>query len=79
MPKRPSSPHLPGKGKYTGILGALHMELPDGRRFVMGSGLTDNLRRNPPQVGKLITYRYRELTKNGMPRFPRCLRVRDKF
>ena len=71
--------HLPGKGKYAGMLGALRMELPDGRRFSLGSGLTDALRRNPPPVGTLITYRYRELTKNGMPRFPRYLRVRDKL
>ena len=71
--------HLPGKGKYVGMLGALRMELPDGRRFALGSGLTDALRRNPPPVGTQITYRYRELTKNGMPRFPRYLRVRDKL
>ncbi len=69
--------HLPGKGKYAGMLGALRMELPDGRRFALGSGLTDVLRRNPPAVDSLITYRYRELTKNGMPRYPRYLRVRD--
>jgi len=69
--------HLPGKGKYAGMLGALRMELPDGRRFSLGSGLTDALRRNPPPLGTLITYRYRELTKNGMPRFPRYLRVRE--
>ena len=71
--------HLPGKGKYVGMLGALRMELPDGRRFSLGSGLTDALRRNPPPLGTLITYRYRELTKNGMPRFPRYLRVRDQL
>ena len=71
--------HLPGKGKYVGIVGALQMELPDGRRFALGSGLTDALRRNPPPVGTQVTYRYRELTKNGMPRFPRYLRVRDKL
>lgn len=71
--------HLPGKGKYAGMLGALRMELLDGRRFALGSGLTDALRRNPPPLGTLITYRYRELTKNGMPRFPRYLRVRDKL
>jgi DNA ligase-1 len=69
--------HLPGKGKYAGMLGALRMELPDGRRFSLGSGLTDALRRNPPPLGTQITYRYRELTKNRMPRFPRYLRVRD--
>lgn len=71
--------HLPGKGKYAGMLGALRMELPDGRRFSLGSGLSDALRRNPPAVGTQITYRYRELTKNGMPRFPRYLRVRDRL
>jgi len=69
--------HLPGQGKYIGMVGALRMELPDGRRFALGSGLTDALRRNPPPAGTLITYRYRELTPNGMPRFPRYLRVRE--
>ncbi|OHC62812.1 MAG: DNA ligase [Rhodocyclales bacterium GWA2_65_19] len=69
--------HLPGKGKYVGMLGALQMEMPDGRRFSLGSGLTNTLRRSPPPVGTLITYRYRELTKNGIPRFPRYLRVRS--
>ncbi|MCX7157476.1 MAG: DNA ligase [Rhodocyclales bacterium] len=71
--------HLPGKGKYAGMAGALRMELPDGRRFSLGSGLTDALRHNPPPVGTLVTYRYRELTKNGTPRFPRYLRVRDEL
>jgi DNA ligase-1 len=71
--------HLPGKGKYAGMLGALRMEMSDGRRFSIGSGLSDALRRNPPPVGTLITYRYRELTQNGMPRFPRYLRVRDRL
>ena len=71
--------HLPGKGKYAGMLGALRMEMSDGRRFALGSGLTDAQRRNPPPLGTQITYRYRELTKSGMPRFPRYLRVRDKL
>lgn len=71
--------HLPGKGKYAGMTGALQMEMPDGRRFALGSGLSDALRRNPPPVGTLVTYRYRELTKSGMPRFPRYLRVRERL
>ena len=70
--------HLPGKGKYAGLTGALQMEMPDGRHFALGSGLSDAQRRNPPPVGTLVTYRYRELTQNGMPRFPRYLRVRDR-
>ena len=31
--------HLPGKGKYTGQLGSLLVEMPDGRRFRLGSGV----------------------------------------
>ena len=69
--------YRPGKGKYAGMLGALRMELPDGGRFSLGSGLSGALRFNPPPVDTQITYRYREHTQNGMQRFPRYLRVRD--
>jgi DNA ligase-1 len=69
--------HLAGKGKHAGKVGALRMEMPDGRRFSLGSGLSDALRRDPPPLGTLVTYRYRELTPAGMPRFPSYLRVRD--
>lgn len=70
---------LPGKGKHAGRLGALRVEMPDGRRFSIGTGFSDDQRLNPPAVGTLVTYRYRELTRNGIPRFPRYLRVRDAF
>ena len=71
--------HLPGSGKYRGMTGALQMETPDGKRFRIGSGLSDALRRQPPPIGTRITYRYQQLTKNGVPRFPRYLRVREDF
>jgi DNA ligase-1 len=71
--------HVPGKGKYQGMTGALLMEMPDGKRFRIGSGLSDALRRQPPPIGTCITYRYQDLTKNGLPRFPRYLRVRKDF
>lgn len=71
--------HLPGKRKHAGRLGALRVEMPDGRRFSIGTGFTDAQRRDPPAVGSLVTYRYRELTPHGMPRFPRFLRVREAF
>lgn len=69
--------HEPGKGRYVGLTGALRMEMPDGKRFRIGSGLTDAVRRNPPLVGSLVTYRYQSLTPKGLPRFPRYWRVRD--
>ncbi len=71
--------HIPGNGKYRGMTGALQMETPDGKRFRIGSGLSDALRRQPPPLGTRITYRYQQLTKNGVPRFPRYLRVREDF
>jgi DNA ligase-1 len=69
--------HEPGKGRYAGLTGALRMEMPDGKRFRIGSGLTDAVRRDPPPVGSLVTYRYQSLTPKGLPRFPRYWRVRD--
>lgn len=68
--------HVPGQGKYSGLLGALHVESEDGRRFKLGTGFSDADRRNPPPVGAWVTYRYRDLTSSGLPRFASYLRVR---
>ena len=68
--------HVPGRGKYVGMVGALKVEAPDGRKFSVGSGLSDADRRSPPPVGSVITYQYQELTDAGIPRFPRFSRVR---
>ncbi|GAA5852767.1 hypothetical protein JCM9279_003963 [Rhodotorula babjevae] len=63
--------HEPGKGKYVGMLGALECVMEDGETtFSVGSGLTDERRTNPPPVGAVVTYRFQELTKAGIPRFP---------
>ena len=66
---------LPGKGKYAGLTGALQLETPDGRRFAVGSGLSDAQRREPPPVGTVITYRHSGLPGRGLPRFPRFHRL----
>lgn len=68
--------HLPGKGKYTGMLGALQVQTGDGRRFAIGTGLSDAQRLDPPPVGSIVTYQYQGLTSNGIPRFASFLRVR---
>ncbi|VXB09313.1 DNA ligase [Luteimonas sp. 9C] len=69
--------HAPGKGKYTGMLGALVVEHHDGRRFRIGTGFTDAQRADPPPLGSWVTYRYNGLTSTGLPRFARFLRIRD--
>jgi len=68
--------HLPGKGRHAGRLGALLLELPNGQRFALGTGFTDAQRSEPPPVGALVTYRYRERTPSGLPRFASFMRVR---
>ena len=68
---------VPGRGKYTGHMGALLLETPEGRRFSLGTGFTDALRSNPPAVGSVVTYRYRDHTAKGLPKFASFLRVRE--
>jgi hypothetical protein len=60
----------------TGMVGALECELPNGKRFDVGSGLNMNQRRKPPAKGSVITFKFQELSNNGHPRFPVFLRVR---
>ncbi len=68
--------HLPGKGRHAGRLGALLVEMPDGKRFKLGGGFTDVQRDDPPPVGAVVTYRYNGTLPSGLPRFARFLRVR---
>ncbi len=68
--------HLPGKGRNAGKLGALLLELPSGQRFALGTGFTDAQRAAPPAIGSLVTYRYRDHTPKGLPRFASFLRER---
>ena len=70
--------HLPGQGKYTGMLGSLLVEMPDGRRFRLGTGFSDELRRRPPPIGTTVTYKHYGKTSNGIPRFASFLRIRPE-
>lgn len=69
--------HLPGKGKYEGLMGALLVEEPSGQRFRLGTGFSDAERRSPPPIGSLVTFKYHGRTRNGVPRFASFLRMRD--
>lgn len=70
--------YRPGQGKYAGQVGALLVEDAHGRRFALGSGLSDAERRQPPHIGQWVTYRYNGLTAKGTPRFARYLRLRNE-
>ncbi|HEX4453040.1 MAG TPA: DNA ligase, partial [Kofleriaceae bacterium] len=62
--------HAPGAGKHKGRLGALIVQLPDGVQFNVGTGFSDAEREAPPAIGAVITFRYQELSNDGVPRFP---------
>jgi DNA ligase 1 len=62
--------HAPGAGKHKGRLGALIAKLADGTTFNVGTGFSDAERDAPPAIGAVITFRYQELSNDGVPRFP---------
>ncbi|MDH6164987.1 DNA ligase-1 [Variovorax boronicumulans] len=69
--------HVTGKGRNSNRLGALVVETPEGKRFKLGSGLTDAERENPPAIGTWVTYRFNGTNASGLPRFARFMRVRE--
>lgn len=68
--------HQPGQGRYAGLTGALRVRTPQGVLFELGAGLSDAIRRNPPELGSWVTYRYRDRTPKGVPRFAAFVRAR---
>lgn len=68
--------HQAGTGRHEGRLGALLVELPNGTKFKVGTGLSDAERDAPPDVGEVVIVRYQELTDAGVPRFPSYVGVR---
>ncbi|KAJ6504199.1 DNA ligase [Mycena vitilis] len=62
-----------GKGKHVGSTGALKCKMQSGKTFNVGTGLSDKQRKDPPKVGTIIVYRFQELTRDGVPRFPSFL------
>jgi DNA ligase-1 len=70
--------HMPGKGKYIGLLGAIKVQTPEGLIFKIGSGFSDKERQNPPKIGSLISYKYIGKTQRGVPRFASFLRIKKQ-
>lgn len=69
-----------GSGKFKDLIGSFNCRnLKDKKVFKIGSGLTDEIRKNPPKIGSIITYKYQGFSSNGLPRFPVFLRVRDDW
>lgn len=65
-----------GKGRYKDLMGSVDCEMLNGIKLKIGSGFSDKNRANPPKIGEVITFKYEQLNKNGVPKFARYLRVR---
>ncbi|MBC3830647.1 DNA ligase [Undibacterium amnicola] len=63
-----------GQGRLQGMMGALLLETRDGKQFKLGTGFDDEQRKKPPVIGTWVTYRYRDLTSNGLPKFASFVR-----
>ena len=70
--------YKPGKGKNTGLMGAIKVRMENGKEFFIGSGFTQLQRKNPPLIGSLVTYRYQGFTQAGIPRFAVFVRQRNE-
>jgi len=68
--------HIEGKGKFTGLLGAMLVRTPEGIEFKIGSGFSNQQRKQPPPIGAIITYKFVGKTARGVPRFASFLRIR---
>lgn len=69
-----------GQGKYKNLMGSLTCQnLKNGKIFKIGSGFSDKIRKNPPKIGEILTYKYQNLTKTGIPRFPVFLRKKENL
>lgn len=66
-----------GKGKYKDKIGSIICQMSDDMIVNIGSGLSDKERENPPQIGTMLTFKYKGFTKNGIPRFPVFLRIKE--
>lgn len=68
--------YIKGRGKFKDQVGSI-VCLDGDIKFKIGSGMSDDFRKNPPKIGTIITYKYFGLTKNNLPKFPIFLRIRS--
>lgn len=67
-----------GRGKYENMLGAVWVELENGKMFKIGTGFSDKERQSPPPIGSEITFSHQGFTESGLPRFASFERIRMK-
>lgn len=66
-----------------GVLGSLVVRMSDGTEFKIGTGFDAAMRsklwnQGKELIGQLVTFKYQELSKYGVPRFPVFKSIRNK-
>ena len=57
---------------------SLQLKLNNGIIFNLGGGFSNIQRKNPPQIGDIVTFKYYDLTKNNKRKFASFLRIRKE-
>lgn len=67
-----------GRGKYKNMMGAIWVELENGKMFKIGTGFSHQERQDPPPIGSDITFTHQGFTEKGLPRFASFERIKVK-
>lgn len=67
-----------GRGKFENMMGAIWVETQEGKLFKIGTGFSNEERKNPPPIGSEITYSYEGFTEKGLPRFASFERIKPQ-
>jgi DNA ligase-1 len=79
--------YLPGKGQFENMLGSFSCKLITKDKFFNVGGMKRSIRMNYNKKnseeyhpeGTIITFKYTEMTPDGIPRFPRYKGIRYDF
>lgn len=58
-----------------GLTGSLRVIRKDGVIFDVGSGITERMAHNPPQIGTIIEYSFKQVSANGKPKSAAFVRI----
>lgn len=61
---------MDGSGKLEGSVGSFRVVTKNNVEFNLAVGLRVNARKNPPNIGTIVTFKYYGLCPDGKPRFP---------
>ncbi|GAA6136178.1 DNA ligase [Oceaniserpentilla sp. 4NH20-0058] len=65
-----------GRGKFENMMGAIWVELSNGKMFKIGSGFSELERKEPPPIGSRVTFSHQGFTEKGLPRFATYERIK---